>query len=83
MIQINMHEAKTHLSRYIKQVEAGETIILCKHNVPIAEIRPIPKRSREPRPLGPLSPDRAFEIPASFWDPLPPDIQAAFEGRGP
>ncbi len=41
MIRVNIHEAKTHLSKYLEKVAEGETIILCKRNVPIAEIRPI------------------------------------------
>jgi antitoxin (DNA-binding transcriptional repressor) of toxin-antitoxin stability system len=42
MIKLNIHEAKTHLSRYLSRLAKGETITLCKRNVPIAEIRPIP-----------------------------------------
>ena len=41
MTRINIHEAKTHLSRYAKRVKAGETIILCDRNKPFAEIRPL------------------------------------------
>lgn len=41
MTSVNIQEAKTHLSRYAKRVKAGETIILCERNRPIAEIRPI------------------------------------------
>lgn len=51
MTRINIHEAKTHLSRYAKRVKAGETIILCDRNKPFAEIRPIsetkPNRQRK------------------------------------
>jgi antitoxin (DNA-binding transcriptional repressor) of toxin-antitoxin stability system len=39
--RINIHEAKTHLSRYAQRVKAGETLILCDRNVPFAEIRPL------------------------------------------
>lgn len=51
MTKINIHEAKTHLSRYAARVKAGETIVLCDRNVPFAEIRPLmperlPKRRR-------------------------------------
>jgi len=42
MTKVNVHKAKTHLSRYLDRVEGGETVILCRHNKPIAEIRPIP-----------------------------------------
>ena len=77
MIRINVTEAKTHLSRYLKCVERGETVVLCRRNVPIAEIRPLPKRTREPRPVGI---DRGMTIPAAFFEPLPDDLLAAFEG---
>jgi len=53
---ININEAKTHLSRYAKQVKAGETIILADRNKPFAEIRPLCKKKvQEPRQLGQLS----------------------------
>ena len=48
---INIHEAKTHLSRLIERVEAGEEITLARAGRPVARIVPI-KRAREPRPLG-------------------------------
>lgn len=52
---INIHEAKTHLSRYARMVKAGETIILCDRNVPFAEWRPIsPAKQRAKRQLGQL-----------------------------
>ena len=41
MTHINVQEAKTHLSRYLDQVEAGEVIVLCRHNQPIAELRAV------------------------------------------
>ena len=34
MIKVNIAEAKTHLSRYVERVMAGETVVLCKRNVP-------------------------------------------------
>lgn len=79
MIRINIHEAKTHLSRYLKKLEAGETIILCKRNIPIAEIRPIePERSKR-RPVG-LAKGR-FRVPPEFFEPLPDEMIDAFEGK--
>ena len=41
MLKVNIHQAKTHLSRYAKRAKGGETIILCDRNNPIAEIRPL------------------------------------------
>ena len=52
MIKLNVHEAKTHLSRYLELVEKGETITLCKRNVPIAEIHAIKKVKTGKRPIG-------------------------------
>ncbi|MDZ7622117.1 MAG: type II toxin-antitoxin system Phd/YefM family antitoxin [Candidatus Competibacteraceae bacterium] len=79
MLQLNIHEAKTHLSRYLHVLEKGETIILCKRNVPIAEIRPLPKTPPQPRPLG-LAADRGVELPDEFFEQLPAEIVAAFNG---
>jgi antitoxin (DNA-binding transcriptional repressor) of toxin-antitoxin stability system len=52
MIKINIHEAKTNLSRYLDLLAKGKSIILCKRNVPIAEIRPIPQERKSERPIG-------------------------------
>jgi antitoxin (DNA-binding transcriptional repressor) of toxin-antitoxin stability system len=41
MTKINVQEAKTHLSRYLDQVEQGDVIVVCRHNRPIAELRAI------------------------------------------
>jgi antitoxin (DNA-binding transcriptional repressor) of toxin-antitoxin stability system len=71
MIRINIAEAKTQLSRHIERVERGETIVLCRRNVPIAEIRPLTARRQEPRPVGI---DKGMTVPATFFDPLPPEI---------
>lgn len=77
MIKLNIAEAKTQLSRHLERVEAGETILLCRRNVPIAEIRPLPARRTEPRPVGI---DRGMTVPPSFFEPLPDELLAAFEG---
>jgi len=69
MIKLNVHEAKTHLSSYLARLEAGETILLCRRNVPIAEIGPLTAPRRDPRPIG-LAKD-TFAVPASFFEPLP------------
>lgn len=78
MIRLNIHEAKTHLSRYLTRLEAGETIVLCRRNEPIAEIRALSQPRATPRPFG-LSKGE-FSVPPSFFDPLPDEEIAAFEG---
>ena len=54
MIKVNMHEAKTHLSRYARMVKSGERVILCERNVPFAELRALsnPEVQPQERPLG-------------------------------
>ena len=76
MIRINVAEAKARLSHYLETVEQGETVILCRRNIPIAEIRPLPRQPREKRPVGI---DRGMTVPASFFEPLPADLLAALE----
>lgn len=79
MIKLNIHEAKTHLSRYLDRLAKGETILLCKRTVPIAEIRPlpVPKKAKR-RPIGLAKGD--FEIPKEFFKPLPAELLRLFSG---
>lgn len=79
MIMVNIHQAKTHLSEYLDRVSKGETITLCKRNVPIAEIRPLPQTRRAKRPIG-LAKNK-LKIPKSFFKPLPEGLLDAFEGK--
>ena len=79
MIKINIHEAKTHLSRYLARLAKGETIVLCNRNVPVAEIRPLPARRTAKRPVG-LARD-SFTVSPAFFEPLPADLVAAFSGE--
>ena len=79
MIQLNIQEAKIHLSRYLARLAKGEVIVLCKRNVPIAEIRPLPVPRCQKRPIG-VAKGR-FTVPPELFDPLPGDLLDAFEGR--
>jgi prevent-host-death family protein len=82
MIRLNVHEAKTNLSKYLDEVEAGEVVVLCRRNVPIAEIRRISPHRSAARPIG-LARERygAFEVPEAFSEPLPDWMLDTFEGR--
>lgn len=51
MDQVNIHEAKTHLSRLVERVEAGEEIVLARAGRPVAKLVPYVPR-REPRRPG-------------------------------
>jgi len=81
MIKLNVHEAKTHLSRYLERLARGESIILCKRNIPIAEIRPLPAHRKAKRPLG-LAKGK-FKLSRQFFKPLPPDVLDSFHGQKP
>jgi antitoxin (DNA-binding transcriptional repressor) of toxin-antitoxin stability system len=78
MKKVNIYEAKVHLSALIAKVAEGETVLICRRNVPAAELRPVPKPRETRRPIG-LVP--GFTVPASFFEPLPEDLIDAFEGR--
>ena len=81
MIRLNIHEAKTHLSAHLKRLEKGETILLCKRNRPIAEIRPLPPERKKPRPIG--LDKSTFTVPPEFFEPLPGELLAYFGGTKP
>lgn len=79
MIQLNIHEAKTHLSKYLQNLSEDEPILLCKRNVPIAKIVGLKKRSSKKRTIGLAKGD--FVVPKSFFEPLPDDVLSGFEGQ--
>ena len=82
MITLNINEIKTHFSSFLTKVSNGETVIVCKRNVPIAEIKPIATPPNKKRPIGLAGkeyPD--FEISDAFFEPLPDDIFDAFNGE--
>jgi len=81
MITMNINEAKAHLSSALEKVARGETVVLCKRNKPVAEIRPVKEPLREKRPIGLAGKQYpAFTIDQSFFEPLPDDIIKAFAG---
>lgn len=82
MISLNINEIKTYFSKYLAKVSNGETVIVCKRNIPIAEIKPIMTLPNKKRPVGLAGkeyPD--FQIGDAFFEPLPESIAAAFSGE--
>jgi prevent-host-death family protein len=81
MRQINIHEAKTHLSRLAEEAGAGETIILAKAGKPVAKLVPLndAERKKKPRELGFL--DGKYKVPDNFDTMFQDEIIAMFEGR--
>lgn len=70
MIVINIHEAKAKLSEYLDAVAGGETVVICKRNRPVAELRAVQQKRTQPRPIGGT---KGIVIPPSFFDPMPED----------
>ena len=53
--------------------------MICRRNVPVAELRPLPRPRRRKRPIGLAR--GTFEVPEAFFEPPPEDVVAGFEGR--
>lgn len=68
MIQVTVHEAKTHLSKLIQQALAGEEIIIAKGKKPLVKLVVLPE-ARPQRRLG-LAPDLIIYIAEDFDAPL-------------
>ena len=76
---VTIHVAKTHLSRLIERVAAGEEIVILRGKIPVARLTAIaPKPTK--RRFGAYRGE--FEVPPSFFDPLPEAELEAFEGKG-
>jgi prevent-host-death family protein len=75
MATVNVHEAKTHFSRLLRRVAAGEEIVITRAGEPVARLVPLEQpRQRE------LGRDRGvFEVPEDFDAPLPEEVVRAFE----
>jgi prevent-host-death family protein len=78
-ITVNVYEAKTHLSRLLDRVAAGEEVVIARAGKPVARLVPIPvQQPRVPGRLKHLTPP-----PDSFFfDPLPEDELRMWEGEG-
>lgn len=71
---VNVHEAKTHLSKLLERVALGEEVIIARAGKPVAKLSPLaPRRTRTPGGA------EGLRVPESFFDPLPQDILDAFE----
>ena len=76
MTTVNVHEAKTNLSRLLAQVEDGEEVVIARNGKPVARLVPC-ERKAKPQ-FG--SWRGRIKITDSFFDPLPEEELAAWEG---
>ena len=76
MTTVNIHDAKTHFSKLVAQVEAGEDVIIARDGTPVARLTPI-RPQRTARIAGR---DRGlFTVPDDFDAPLPERVLDEFE----
>jgi prevent-host-death family protein len=72
---VGVHEAKTRLSDLLRRAEAGEDVVICRGNEPVARLVPI-----RPLPGRRLGLDAGlFEVPDDFDAPLPAEVLDSFE----
>jgi prevent-host-death family protein len=72
---VNVHEAKTHFSKLLERVQAGEEVVIARAGNPVARLVPFARPGK--RALG-LDAGQGF-IAADFDGPLPDDVIADFE----
>lgn len=75
--EVNVHEAKTQLSRLLQRVTAGEEIVIANRGVPVARLVPVPP-AKAHRELGIES--GHLKVADDFDAPLPTALLAAFQG---
>jgi prevent-host-death family protein len=75
-VVVNVHEAKTHLSRLLEQAHGGEEIIVAKAGKPYARLMPLATEVPARRPGG-----LEGTVGDEFFEPLPESDLAAWEGR--
>ncbi len=74
MEAVKVQYAKTHLSALLNAVERGEEVVISRGDRPVARL--VPLKEMEERELGFV----AYQVPDSFFDPLPEEELAAWEG---
>lgn len=75
MTSVSVHEAKTHLSRLLREIEAGREVEITRRNRVVARIVP-PEEPKRGRRIGRLK--GIIDIDERFFEPLPDDELAAW-----
>ena len=77
-MEVNIHEAKTHLSRLLQRVANGEEVTIARAGVPVARLVPVVPETKKNRPLG-MDRGRVW-VADDFDAPLPDDLLKEFYG---
>ena len=78
MDPVNIHVAKTQLSKLIEAAERGEEVIIARAGKPVAKLMAL-ENQKPAHKAGRMR--GLFEVPDSFFEPLPEDTLDAFEGK--
>ncbi|MFZ4641469.1 MAG: type II toxin-antitoxin system Phd/YefM family antitoxin [Nodosilinea sp.] len=78
MLSVTFDEIQRDPLKYLRPVEAGETLVIVRSDKPIAELRPL-ATNKQLRPFGLCSGD--FTVLDDFDAPLPEDLLSAFKGK--
>ncbi|MGH6918057.1 MAG: type II toxin-antitoxin system Phd/YefM family antitoxin [Geminicoccaceae bacterium] len=78
-MEINIYAAKTHLSRLIDRVNAGEQVVITRYGRAVARL--VPPEAAKPRKPGLLE-GKGYWVADDFDAPLPDDLLDLFEGKG-
>jgi prevent-host-death family protein len=77
-MEVNIHEAKTHLSRLLQRVAAGEEVTIARSGVPVARLVAVEPKKEKIRPLG-FARGEVW-VADDFDAPLPDELLAQFYG---
>ena len=80
MATVNVHEAKTHFSRLLAEVEAGGEVIIARGGKPVARLVPLEGAAKPKRQFGSMKGKIGWDD--AFFDPLPEEELRLWEGRG-
>lgn len=78
MTTVSVHEAKTHLSRLIEKVLAGEKVVIARNKEPVVQMIPARPAPVQTLRIGALK--GKISLGEGFFEPLPDDEIAAWEG---
>ena len=74
---VNIHEAKTHLSRLLERVSEGEEVLIAKAGRPVARLVPVGERPERREPGSAVG---KVVVGADFDAPLPGEVREALGG---
>ncbi len=75
---VNMHEAKTQLSKLVDRACSGEDVVIARAGKPAVRLVPVEEKPKGLRPIG-LDVGKGFVVHDNFNDPMPDDFMKFFE----